>query len=312
MHQAMPCRFVSAPKSWSMSVESKLPRCAKTVRAQLRLKSQEGGGNKNRCRGSRLLVRCAAAAADDADSSDMAVWDRVLLLSRKLDVAVSEENYEAAAGLRDERSKLVQDQPESTQKLFAAMTKLRNGDRDERLEAIALLADSAEELALSSLLQALHDPDAGVCERAEAAVWEVFCRSGDSAVDSLLLDGMIALRSEEQWSMARDLFSDVIKLAPNFPEAYNKRATVLYMLQDFEASIEDCKATVRLQPSHFGAYSGMGLCHIALGQLNEAVDAFQSAVRVNPRLAQIKAYLSKLEKMAVENEDQDADGGLDI
>lgn len=35
----------------------------------------------------------------------------------------------------------------------------------------------------------------------------------------------------------------------------------------------------------------MGLCHIALGQLNEAVDAFQSAVRVNPRLEQIKAYV---------------------
>ena len=57
-------------------------------------------------------------------------------------------------------------------------------------------------------------------------------------------------------------YTEVIEMAPNFAEGYNKRATVGYLLRDFPRAIEDCKATLALNPNHFGALSGMGLCHL--------------------------------------------------
>lgn len=47
---------------------------------------------------------------------------------------------------------------------------------------------------------------------------------------------------------------------PTVLQAYNKRATLLYMMRRYEPSIADCKEVLRLQPLHFGAASGMGLC----------------------------------------------------
>lgn len=44
------------------------------------------------------------------------------------------------------------------------------------------------------------------------------------------------------------------------PQAYNKRATLLYILERYEESIQYCRKTLSLQSYHFGAASGMGLC----------------------------------------------------
>ena len=51
---------------------------------------------------------------------------------------------------------------------------------------------------------------------------------------------------------------------------WNKRATTNYLLRDLRASIEDCRKTLELNPSHFGALSGMGLCHLGLFEFAEA------------------------------------------
>jgi tetratricopeptide (TPR) repeat protein len=78
------------------------------------------------------------------------------------------------------------------------------------------------------------------------------------------------------------------------PQAYNKRATVLYLLQRFQESIADCRRTLKLNPWHFGAASGMGLCHCALGQGEAAADAFERALAIHPGLTQVKQQLASL------------------
>eukprot|EP00958_Prasinococcus_capsulatus_P011415 scaffold1135_cov343-Prasinococcus_capsulatus_cf.AAC.3 len=55
---------------------------------------------------------------------------------------------------------------------------------------------------------------------------------------------------------AHSIFNDVIAQAPSFAEGLNKRATVLYLLRQYEASIEDCERVVSILPMHFGALSG--------------------------------------------------------
>ncbi|PYM69935.1 MAG: hypothetical protein DME03_21650, partial [Candidatus Rokuibacteriota bacterium] len=71
---------------------------------------------------------------------------------------------------------------------------------------------------------------------------------------------------------------------PEFAEGWNKRATVRYIAENYEGSIDDCEETLRRNPNHFGALSGQGLCYIAIGRHREAAVMFRRALVVHPRL----------------------------
>ena len=91
---------------------------------------------------------------------------------------------------------------------------------------------------------------------------------------------------------AEALFSQIITLAPDFAEGWNKRATVRFLLHEFEGAIEDCRETLARNPNHFGALSGQGLCHFALGQHREAATLFRRALDVYPHLVDARRSLS--------------------
>lgn len=130
---------------------------------------------------------------------------------------------------------------------------------------------------------ALRGEDARLAGRAEAALWELWHRSGDPDVDALLRRGIAALERRDLEEAER-LFGLVIARAPGFAEGWNKRATVRYVARDYRGSIEDCRETLARNPRHFGALSGQGLCHLAAGEPREAAAMFRKALAVYPRL----------------------------
>ena len=77
-------------------------------------------------------------------------------------------------------------------------------------------------------------------------------------------------------------------------QAFNKRATAFYLARDFERSIDDCHRTLKLQPDHFLAMSGMGLCYAGLERWDEAIHWFQKSVTIHPHMDQIQTYITKL------------------
>lgn len=93
------------------------------------------------------------------------------------------------------------------------------------------------------------------------------------------------------WLTAGVQFPDCTQLSP---QAWNKRATAYYLAQDFERSIQDCEKTLELQPNHFLAMSGMGLCYVGLEKWDEAVHWFQQSVAVHPHMDQIQTYIKTL------------------
>jgi tetratricopeptide (TPR) repeat protein len=140
-------------------------------------------------------------------------------------------------------------------------------------------------------LVALRGSDPALAARAEATLWQVWCRSGVREVDRLLREGIEAMERREL-AEATALFGRIIERAPDFAEGWNKRATVRYLAEDYAGAIADCEETLSRNRHHFGALSGQGLCHMALGQYREAAALFRRALDVHPHLSAARHNLA--------------------
>src|SRR5215468_6036920 len=108
-------------------------------------------------------------------------------------------------------------------------------------------------------------------------------RSGSREIDALMREGIAAMERRD-FTGAEAIFARMIAQAPAFAEGWNKRATVRYLAENYEGAIADCEATLARKPHHFGALSGQGLCHVALGQHREAAALFRKTLAVHPHL----------------------------
>lgn len=183
-----------------------------------------------------------------------------------------------------------------TEPVSQSIVLLQRGNAAERREAVGTLARFGDQRAVAPLAAALKsDADTFVRQGAEQALWQIWHRSGDEAVDALLQEGIVAMQ-RGTYQVAVDLFTRVIEMAPKFAEGYNKRATTYYLMEMYEEAIADCERTVALNPHHFGALSGAGLCYLGQRNLTKALDYFERAVAVNPNMPQIQQYVEDIKR----------------
>jgi tetratricopeptide (TPR) repeat protein len=139
-------------------------------------------------------------------------------------------------------------------------------------------------------LAALRGDDPARAGRAEAALWAMWCRSGRPELDAELQAAVAAMEARDFRGAERRL-TGLIERAPDWAEAWNKRATVRYLAEDYAAAIADCEETLARKPHHFGALAGQGLCHMALEQYDRAAAMFRRAVEVHPGLDAVRRNL---------------------
>jgi len=148
-------------------------------------------------------------------------------------------------------------------------------------------------------LATLRGDDPVRAGRAANALWKMWHQSGQPQLDALLLEGIEAMQ-QGRLEEADHAFTRLIDTAPEFAEGWNKRATVRYMAKDYTGSIADCRETLTRNPNHFGALSGQGLCHLALGEYRDAADLFRRTLAVHPHLesgrANLRAAVNELVK----------------
>jgi tetratricopeptide (TPR) repeat protein len=179
------------------------------------------------------------------------------------------------------------------QGLAHALEVLTQGTAAEKLKALELLAKLAGMQVMPALVQALRDDDGRVRVMAQNVMWTIWLRSGNDQVDTLMAEG-IRLMEAEQYPEAVEVFDQIIAQAPKFAEGYNRRATVYYLMLEFEKSIADIHQTLELNPVHFGALSGMGLCYLGLVEPRQALEWFERAVAVNPNMDTIQSYIQQI------------------
>ena len=95
-------------------------------------------------------------------------------------------------------------------------------------------------------------------------------------------------------SKAYELFTTIIATEPDWSEAWNKRATVLYLMNRYQSSLDDIKITLTLEPRHFGALSGQALNYIELKRYEEAIESYKIAQKIYPLLDSAKKMIPEL------------------
>ena len=140
---------------------------------------------------------------------------------------------------------------------------------DERLDELFVKLQGSEDFEKSRQL--------------EISIWQIWSTTSDDAVNTLMYEGSAAMTRRDLRRALR-YFEQVVAIAPEFSEGWNKRATIHYLLDNHEESLHDIGKTLELEPRHFGALAGRGLVLMELDREEEALTAFEEALAIHPRL----------------------------
>jgi tetratricopeptide (TPR) repeat protein len=136
----------------------------------------------------------------------------------------------------------------------------------------------------------LRDP-----AKTEAAIWRLWSQSDSKTYDVILGQGVRAMDSLE-FNIAEAFFSEVIAAKPDYAEAFNKRATLFYIMRRFDESLADIEKVLDLEPRHFGALAGRGMIYQQQNKIQLAIGAYRDALQINPSMANVQHALEALEK----------------
>jgi tetratricopeptide (TPR) repeat protein len=173
------------------------------------------------------------------------------------------------------------------------------GSADSRRLGAQALGDTGLMSDLPQLAAALRDSDEVVRENAESSMWQVWSRSGDPTIDRLFATGLEQMNAR-QGEQAVETFSEIIRRKPDFAEGWNKRATVYYLLGEYQKSLADCDEVMKRNPYHFGALSGYGMIYMQLDQPAIALEYFERALRVNPNLESTRQTIEILKTLLIQ------------
>ena len=112
-------------------------------------------------------------------------------------------------------------------------------------------------------------------------IWNIWYEVDDPKVIEYFEKGIQAMHLRN-YPLAIRFFNNLIEEDPNFAEGWNKRATVHFMMGNFDQSMQDIIKTLELEPRHFGALDGMGLIFIHQGQFQQAIDVYDKMLEIFP------------------------------
>ena len=119
-------------------------------------------------------------------------------------------------------------------------------------------------------------------EKLEDQIWNKWTRHPNNDYLTNKLENGTYSMYHQQYRMALKLFTDVINEDPKWAEGWNKRATLLFILGDYEKSLDDIEKVLDLEPRHFGALSGLAQIYLSLKEYEKAVDDLRKAKSIYP------------------------------
>ena len=157
---------------------------------------------------------------------------------------------------------------------------------------------------LNNLFKQLKNSENTKAIEIENKIWKIWITHPSEdrrgyRLTELLSQGSLLI-NQRKLNKAYILFSQIILEDPKWPEAWNKRATVLYMMGKFEESQNDIKKVLKLEKRHFGALSGQGLVQTKLKNYNKAIESYIEVQKIYPSMQAPKLMIPRLKKLIKE------------
>ena len=136
-------------------------------------------------------------------------------------------------------------------------------------------------------------PDADTAKQVEARIWAIWVASGSDTANLLMSRAKTAIDANDL-DLALQMLDALVKLKPDYVEAWNRRATIHYMRKEFGQSMEDIQQVLSREPRHFGALSGLGMILQEFGEDKQALEVFRRALEIYPNLQRIPDMVKSL------------------
>ena len=131
----------------------------------------------------------------------------------------------------------------------------------------------------------------------EQKIWKLWSQHPTNQNLTIKLEEGSEFVRNQKLSKAIEIFSEVIELDPDWAEAWNKRATVLYLLGDYNGSQKDIDEVLKLEKRHFGALAGEGLVNIELKNYEKAIKSYQKAQKIYPSMKSPNIMIEKIKEL---------------
>jgi tetratricopeptide (TPR) repeat protein len=153
------------------------------------------------------------------------------------------------------------------------------------------------QIQLNKLFQELKTDDFSLSHQTEQKIWKIWStHPTDEKLTSLLEEGSF-LVNNNQLLKAINIFTEAIEIDPYWAEAWNKRATVLYMIGDYQKSQDDINKVLELEVRHFGALAGQGLVNIQLKNYEKALKSYEKVQEIYPTMKSPKIMIKEIKDL---------------
>ncbi len=167
---------------------------------------------------------------------------------------------------------------------------------DKQKQPIAEKDKPVQQVSLDELFSRLKlENDARKAKIIERAIWNRWTQSGSETIDLLMNWSALAMK-EKKWSAAFDLLDQVVVLAPQYAEGWNRRATLNYLRSQYGRSIHDIEQVLKLETRHFGAMAGLGNILQKLDDDKSALEMWKNVLEVYPANVNAQKSVKMLEE----------------
>jgi len=164
------------------------------------------------------------------------------------------------------------------------------------LSQVSSLANERD-TRLNQLFNELKVNKSKVAYIIEQEIWTLWNTHPTNEKLTARLEEGSQLVRDQNYLKAKDIFSEIINLDQSWAEAWNKRATVLYMLGEFQKSQDDIDQVLVLEQRHFGALAGQGLVNIQLKNYEKAIRSYEQAQEIYPAMKSPKLIIKQIEEL---------------
>ena len=163
------------------------------------------------------------------------------------------------------------------QQFRAASTLARLGSETHLLAALKVEAPTVHELA----------------RRALEYLW--FNAAGEEAFEMIQAAHKAGEKDNLQEALA--ILDRLVTKFPKYAEGWNRRAAIYWQIGRYEQSLRDCERALVLNAHHYGAWQGIGICYLQMGDLAVACRSLRAALRIAPHDESAQRCLRRCEAL---------------